>query len=190
MPVVLRKLTANVERAVPILAPIIAQSAISKLIMPLDNAVSVITLAPVLVCRTRVIMIPMRILCRSQILAQKVKLCDKTSTLSFIYPSHKKSNPNHNKNFDRRSIFLLLEPMTSKIPPSAITGSVMASIFILKPISQINHGVSVVPILAQRMIPIPCWRLSNPAHTNHSIIIVTTVLLCKIAVANVPIPIV
>ena len=158
--------------------------------MPLDNAVSVITLAPVLVCRTRVIMIPMRILCRSQILAQKVKLCDKTSTLSFIYPSHKKSNPNHNKNFDRRSIFLLLEPMTSKIPPSAITGSVMASIFILKPISQISHGVSVVPILAQRMIPIPCWRLSNPAHTNHSIIIVTTVLLCKIAVANVPIPIV
>ena len=78
----------------------------------------------------------------------------------------------------------------SNIHPSAMIGSVIASIFILKPISHISHGVRVVPILAQRMIPIPCWRLSKPAQTNQSIIIVTTVLLCKIAVANVPIPMV
>lgn len=68
-------------------------------------------------------------------------------------------------------------------------GRVNASIWTLNPRRAISHGVSVVPILAPKTIPIPCSKVKIPAPINPSIIIVTTLLLWRIAVAVIPIPI-
>ena len=88
------------EIADPKFAPIIIPKAISKVINPLDKAVNVSILEPVLVCNTTVITRPIRILLnKPSPLSASEKLVDKISTLSFIYPNPKKSNPNQIINF-------------------------------------------------------------------------------------------
>ena len=99
LPVLLRNQTKNVVIADHILAPIIIPSAISKVIIPLLSAAKVMTLVPVLVCKTTVITIHNSILLNNHILASSnAKRVDKVSTDSFIYDRPRKSSPNQNKN--------------------------------------------------------------------------------------------
>ena len=66
-------------------------------------------------------------------------------------------------------------------------GRVKASISSLNHNKAISQGVIVDQIFAPKTIPIPCVRLRIPAPINPSISIITTILLCKIAVEAVPI---
>ena len=80
-------------------------------------------------------------------------------------------------------------PAKRNIPPTAKIGKVNASISSLNPSKAISQGVIVDPILAPKTIPIPCVKFKIPAPINPSISIITTILLCKIAVETVPIAI-
>lgn len=158
-------------------------NAISKVIIPLLNAVKVITLAQVLVCNTIVTAVHNKILLTNHIFAlSSEKIPDNVSTDSFIYANPKNNNPKPNKNLAIFMTFLLCDPRIIRIHHIAITGNVIASILNLNHIRVTIHGVMVVPIFAHRTIPIPCCRLRILAHTNPSINIITTVLLCNNAV--------
>ena len=62
LPVLLKNHTKKVDRADPKFAHIMSHSAISKVIMPLVNAVKIKTLDPVLVCNIMVTTVHQKIL--------------------------------------------------------------------------------------------------------------------------------
>jgi hypothetical protein len=157
LPVLLKNQTTNVLKADHTFAPIIIPSAISNVIIPLLNAVSVIMLAHVLVWSTIVTIVHNNTLLNNPILASSSeKTPAKASTDSFIYANHKNNNPNPNKNLEIFTNFLLFHHAIIKIPHNAIIGKVIASILNLNHNNATIQGVIVVPIFAPNTIPIPC----------------------------------
>lgn len=68
-----------------------------------------------------------------------------------------------------------------------IIGRAKLSISTLNPKKVTNHGVSVVPIFAHTTTHNALDSPITPAPTNHSVIIVTIVLLWKIHVCTIPV---
>lgn len=71
--------------------------------------------------------------------------------------------------------------------PMDMRGNIAAAISILKPMSEISHGVIVDPRFAPMMMPMPWCSERMPAPTNHNISIETIVLLWSMDVVTVPV---
>lgn len=184
-----RNHTRVVEIADHMLAPITSPSAISTLIIPALSAVSVMMVAPVLVCMIVVSTVPIRT--NPQIGRCAYSASDTewaiSSTLSFIYPSQRKRNQNHTRNFPIAAIFLDQPNIMIESAPIPIIGSATASMFNLNPRSEMIQGVRVVPTLAPITTPRAFASQMTHAPMKPSVIMVTIVLLWKIHVSMIPV---
>lgn len=74
-----------------------------------------------------------------------------------------------------------------KIKPSPNNGTAKADILNLKPKKETIQAVIVVPILAPKITPTDCCRVSNPAFTKDTTITVVALDDCIIIVINNPV---
>ena len=79
----------------------------------------------------------------------------------------------------------LLEKMSGI--PMASSGMAKAAISTLKPIAEIIHAVTVVPILAPIMTPMDCAKVIRPALTKLTTITVVADEDCMMAVMRIPV---
>ena len=66
-------------------------------------------------------------------------------------------------------------------------GKAKAAMFTLKPIAEITHAVTVVPMLAPMITPILCAKVIKPALTKLTTITVVALELWMSAVTRIPV---
>ena len=98
-------------------------------------------------------------------------------------PIKRKEKPNKNS-----PILFLLDLLENIIGiPIASRGIANAAMSTLKPMADITHAVTVVPMLAPIMTPIACARVISPAFTKLTTITVVADDDCIIAVITIPV---